>query len=60
MENYFRMSKLFSSVLEFSSCTQSIRGALVANYGGKFHWTLLVTTEIATIVASGKRPLDYN
>ncbi len=29
--------------------------ASLANYGGKSHWTLLVTTELATIVAFGKR-----
>ncbi len=27
------MSKLFSSVLQFSLCTQEISGALLANYG---------------------------
>ncbi len=30
--------------------------ASLANYGGKFHWTLLVMTELATIVAFGKAP----
>ncbi len=29
-------------------------------YGIKFHWTLLVMTELMTIVAFGKRTLDYN
>ncbi len=30
----------------------------LANYGRYFHWTLLVTTELATIVAFGKRTPD--
>ncbi len=29
--------------------------ASLANYGRKFHWTLLVTTELATMLAFGKR-----
>ncbi len=32
--------------------------ASLANYGGKSHWTLLVMTELATIVAFGKRTPD--
>ncbi len=36
------------SVVRFSK-------ALLANYGCKLHWTLLVTTELATIDVFGKR-----